>query len=629
MADQYLRSFRVRVFIANIPIPFAIGAARELFVALFNPRLAGGPAQRLAFGMKPLVYALMLVFGLCGYAAVMGTIRPLIRRIQGAGDERKARTASIALPWLLIAIHGGLWIIGTTAFYAMYGFKSPGGLSYFMSLALSVSWGVASGVFSALIVEDALVPLKTRLAMRDIREGEVDHFARMKDPIGAGATAAALAAALAHISDYYLARTASGAAVDPTARTLAFLGTTAVCIAYGTALLVISRRSLRERLSSLRRRIGQLAEGQGDLTGRVDLVSFDGAGRVGAGFNAFVDRLAAMIARIKTAAEEESASASQLRSSVAESERSLREFAAAMSEALSAFAAEKERIDDADRSAADIDAGTDRNLSASLKQEQVLSEAGGAVESMLTGVREVSAAASGIRKRTDEFSATMRTLSSTIKELYSFMNEFSDRAKAMKEGAGGISDVAERINLLSLNASIEAAHAGDRGKGFAVVAGEVRSLAARTAEGANGIFDRIEDVERVSASCLDAIERIKSSLTLLEPAVADIEQNLAGLAAAGDAEQLGADRISAAMSTGIESAAAVRALSEEQKERARAIVAGMAELERAARGTEGLGAELRARVEKMSESNRALSAIAARQQSVAEELRAMTARFKT
>lgn len=628
MMEQDFRRFRIRVFLANVVFPFMVGASRELFVALFNHRLAGGPASRLAFGVKPLVYALMLVFGLLGYAAVMRAVRPLVRRLSGSGEEAGARTASIAVPWILIAVHGGLWIIGTTAFYAMYGFKTPGGVAYAVSLPLTVSWGLAAGCLSALMVEDALAPLKRRLGIHDIRAGEADYFAKIKDPLGAAATACALSFSLVHVDDYYIAKAATGGAGLGGGRAVAVLCVILVCVAYGAALLVYSRRNLRMRLASLCDRIEQFAAGSGDLSGRVDIESFDGTGKVGASINSFIDRLAAMIARINRVAEEASRAVEVLRSSVGENDRFLREFEGAVSGALAAFSAQKRKIVSADESAAKIAAGTETNLEAARSQERALAETGSTVEALLTGVRDVSGGARRIKTRADEFSATMSALSATIKELFSLMDRLSDRTGAMREGAAGIADIAERINLISLNASIEAAHAGERGKGFAVVAGEVRTLAARTASGADGIGARIGEVAEVASSCVRAIERIRTSLALIEPAVDDIESNLSILAAAGDAERLGVDRITSSMRTGIEAAATVRALSEDQRERAKAIAEGLADLGTVAEGTEGLSGQLRDRAARLAASNAQIAELAERQSALADELRSMTSLFK-
>ncbi len=68
--------------------------------------------------------------------------------------------------------------------------------------------------------------------------------------------------------------------------------------------------------------------------------------------------------------------------------------------------------------------------------------------------------------------------------------------------------IAEQTNLLALNATIEAARAGEAGKGFAVVASEVKSLAVQTAKATEDIANHILGVQNSTSSAVDAIRRI-------------------------------------------------------------------------------------------------------------------------
>ncbi|MCA9172830.1 MAG: hypothetical protein KDB23_34465, partial [Planctomycetales bacterium] len=71
-----------------------------------------------------------------------------------------------------------------------------------------------------------------------------------------------------------------------------------------------------------------------------------------------------------------------------------------------------------------------------------------------------------------------------------------------------IQDIAEQTNLLALNATIEAARAGEAGKGFAVVASEVKELARQTASATDEIRERIESIQISTNEAVDSISLI-------------------------------------------------------------------------------------------------------------------------
>jgi methyl-accepting chemotaxis protein len=76
-----------------------------------------------------------------------------------------------------------------------------------------------------------------------------------------------------------------------------------------------------------------------------------------------------------------------------------------------------------------------------------------------------------------------------------------------------ITDVADQINLLAMNASIEAAHAGESGKGFAVVAGEVRKLAEKTRLAAREVESSITEMQKLTRINISGMNNAASAIS--------------------------------------------------------------------------------------------------------------------
>lgn len=93
----------------------------------------------------------------------------------------------------------------------------------------------------------------------------------------------------------------------------------------------------------------------------------------------------------------------------------------------------------------------------------------------------------------EEIVAQTSISNESLREVESTIGKISEQSKIIGDTVSIIVDIADKINLLSLNASIEAARAGDYGRGFAVVADEIGKLAVQTTES-------IKDIEKVLSS---------------------------------------------------------------------------------------------------------------------------------
>ena len=95
----------------------------------------------------------------------------------------------------------------------------------------------------------------------------------------------------------------------------------------------------------------------------------------------------------------------------------------------------------------------------------------------------------------------------------SMINGLREGAQKIGEVVNMIQDIAEQTNLLALNATIEAARAGEAGKGFAVVASEVKALATQTAKATEEIAQQVGEIQGATGTAVDAVDSINRIIT--------------------------------------------------------------------------------------------------------------------
>lgn len=157
----------------------------------------------------------------------------------------------------------------------------------------------------------------------------------------------------------------------------------------------------------------------------------------------------------------------------------------------------------------------------SLQQREQTGQVATAITEMTATVQEVASNANSAAESAQQADQNARTgqsvVSDTIQSIEALASEIETGANVIHElerdaeAIGSVLDVirgiAEQTNLLALNAAIEAARAGEQGRGFAVVADEVRTLASRTQESTSEIQEMIDSLQSQARAAVQAINQ--------------------------------------------------------------------------------------------------------------------------
>ena len=229
-----------------------------------------------------------------------------------------------------------------------------------------------------------------------------------------------------------------------------------------------------------------IAQGEGDLTARLDETRNDEIGELAKWFNTFTKKVQSVILDIKQEAIQLEDTSQQMK-----------------------------KISTENTKGATQQQQTIKNVTISMNEISELAEnvADFAIDAEKTADTVTSASANGVLVMESTKSSILNVVKN-VDEASQTVNELEVTSKTIGSVVGVINAIAEQTNLLALNAAIEAARAGEQGRGFAVVADEVRALASRTQESTLEINSIIETLQKNARAAVTAMKLGNESVEL-------------------------------------------------------------------------------------------------------------------
>ncbi|MDR1325104.1 MAG: methyl-accepting chemotaxis protein [Treponema sp.] len=257
-----------------------------------------------------------------------------------------------------------------------------------------------------------------------------------------------------------------------------------------------------------------ISEGEGDLTKRITIHSKDEIGDMAHYFNLTIDKIKALIVIIK----EQSVSLVNIGTELS---TNMNETAAAMNQ----ITANIQNINDQvvnQSGSVSATSSTMKQITSNIgelnehieNQSSNISQSSSAIEEMIANIGSVTHTLIQNVENVKHLASASELGRTSLEEVSTDIQGIAKESEGLLEITAVMENIASQTNLLSMNAAIEAAHAGESGKGFAVVADEIRKLAESSGEQSNtiaGVLKKIKtSIDKIMKSTDAVLERFEA-----------------------------------------------------------------------------------------------------------------------
>lgn len=181
------------------------------------------------------------------------------------------------------------------------------------------------------------------------------------------------------------------------------------------------------------------------------------------------------------------------------------------------------------------------------QQVAAIEQSTAAIEQMLASIKSIAKISDSRRDLLTKLDNSFKDVGNDLSQIVKSVSTIDSSVGVVDEMNRLIEDVAERTNLLSMNAAIEAARAGHVGKGFSVVAGEIKKLADASLVNANQVHDSLKGIKEHVKSSVDISIESKDKTSEMGDVVNSVKNSFIEINSGMDELSIGSDEISQAL----------------------------------------------------------------------------------
>jgi len=285
-----------------------------------------------------------------------------------------------------------------------------------------------------------------------------------------------------------------------------------------------------------------ISEGEGDLTKTIEVNSEDEVGDLALYFNNTIGKIKDLVLVIKKQAGVLAGIGTELSSNMTETAAAVNEITANI-QSIKNRVIENANVKQSNEPMEQVIANINELNGVVEHQSRNVSQASSAIEEMVANINSVTNTlvnnASNVNSLKEASEAGREGLSDVAQDI----KKISEESEDLEEINGLMESIASQTNLLSMNAAIEAAHAGEVGKGFAVVADEIRKLADSSSEQSKTIAKVLKKIAKSINEITASTDKVQTRFEAIESGVKTVSQQEENIRNAMEEQEQGSRQV--------------------------------------------------------------------------------------
>lgn len=269
------------------------------------------------------------------------------------------------------------------------------------------------------------------------------------------------------------------------------------------------------KFNEIKRNIDNLNTGDKDLTKRLKINHNNEISLVKKSVNTFVNTVHETVKQIGSANVDLNSSFNNVKSSLVETQANIEQISNEIENATNTLSAEDSCVNNTSDAVTNISNNIKSLNNLIVSQSASITQASASIEEMIGNINSVSSSVEKMAAEFDELNKATHDGIAKNNVVNDLLQVILTQSNSLQDTNRIISEISSQTNLLSMNAMIESAHAGDAGKGFAVVAEEIRKLADTSAAQSKSIGENLKEIASNIAKVVESANSSSASFEIV------------------------------------------------------------------------------------------------------------------